>query len=178
MIQTLLTKLVMRFEKTLGVGLPYLHAVVADAPGALVPIGLSMPASSYGQVVPAPVLHMVRLGATQALDCGECLQIAVNLAVKDSLEADDIRAALDGRLDHLSPEYAEAFEFGRLASGQPVPLETREAIRMRYSDRGLIEASMAASGAQFFPVLKRGMGYADACDLDALHFDLDSRAAA
>lgn len=170
MIRILLTRLVARFERMLGVELPYLRAVTEHSPSALLPIALSMPASAYGRQVPASVLHMVRLGATQAQDCGECLQIAVNMAVRDSIAAEDIRAALSGRFDELSSEFAEAFEFGRLAGGQPASPDCREALRARYSEKGLIEASMAAAGAQFFPVLKRGMGFAHACDLDRLEF--------
>lgn len=178
MIRTLMMKLLARFERLLGVELPYLRVVIEYSPSALVPIALSMPPSAYGRRVPASVLHMVRLGATQAQDCGECLQIAVNMARRDAVDAEDIRAALAGRLGALPPEMAEAFEFGRLAGGQPVSTDCREALRARYAEKGLIEASIAAASAQFFPVLKRGMGFAHACQLDRLEYGGDSLEAA
>jgi alkylhydroperoxidase family enzyme len=164
----LLTRLVDRLERLLGVELPYLRVVADHAPGALVPIGLTMPASAYGRRVPAPVLHMVRLGATQAQDCGECLQIAVNVALADGVPAEDIQVALEGRGVSLPEEYRDAFDFGfRVADGSGAE-RLRDVLRERYAERGVIEASMAAAGAQFFPALKRGMGYAQACDLEHL----------
>ena len=168
----LLTKLTHRFERFLGVELPYLRAVVEHAPGAMIPIGMSMPAAGYGGVVPAPVLHMVRLGATQAQDCGECLQIAVNVARRDAVAGSDIEAAVHGRHSTLSEEYREAYLFGTHVGAGLDADELRESLRARYSERGLIELSMAAAGAQFFPVLKRGMGYARACDLQGLELEL------
>ena len=171
MKRLLLSKLVTRVEARLGVPLPYLRTVVDHAPSALLPIGLSMPAGAYGRRVPAPVLHMVRIGASWAQDCGECVQIAVNMALEDSVPAPEIQSALADRLDELPPDRREGFEFGSRISRGDQAEQIREALRARYGERGLIEASMAAAGAQFFPVLKRGMGFAQACALT--RFDLD-----
>lgn len=174
----LLKKLAARFEGFLGVELPYLYSVIEHAPGAVFPIVLSMPSANYGKSVPAPVLHMARLGATKAQDCGECLQIAVNVALQEDVSANHIEAVLTGRQSDSPSEYVDAFEFGsRVGAGFEAD-ELRSAMRDRYSERGLIELSMAAAGAQFFPVLKRGMGFAEACDIAGLSLNTHSTKAA
>lgn len=168
MLRNLLTRIARRAESFLGVKLPYMHFMIEHAPGALLPVMLSMPASGYGRHVPAPVLHMVRLGATQAEDCGECLQIAVNMAVGDGVERDHIAAAIAGRWQGVPDEYAEAFAFGRAtASGHPEE-SARAAMQERYSERGVVEVSMAAATSLFYPALKRGLGFAQACEVTAL----------
>ena len=168
MTRYLLSRLIDHFERFLGVELPYLREIVTSAPGAMLPIGLFMPASSYGRHIPSDVLHMVRLGATKAQDCGECLQISVNIASRDGVSSSVLRAAVHGRIEHLSAALADAFLFGQgVGSGLEVTPE-REALRSRFGERGVIEASMAAATALLFPALKRGMGFAQTCDLEAL----------
>lgn len=164
----LLHRLAARLEEFLGVELPYLRAVVDHAPGAFVPIALAMPASGYGRRVPAPVLHMARLGATRAQDCAECLQIAVNVAVRDGVDPEHVLAAVSGRTSDLPAEYAEAFDFGTCVGSGDDPGRSRAALQSRFTERGLIEVSMAAAASHFFPALKRGMGFARACDVGAL----------
>ncbi|HSM04660.1 MAG TPA: carboxymuconolactone decarboxylase family protein [Longimicrobiales bacterium] len=174
----LMGKLIEGFERRLGVELPYLNEIATHAPGAFVPILMFMPATAYGPTLPSTVIHMVRLGATQALDCGECLEIAVNVARQEGVGPEDIATALSGRADDLPAEHAEAFEFGRrLGVGQDAE-EVRRAIRARYGERGLIEASMAAATSHLFPVLKKGMGFARACELSRLGLPLPDEPAA
>ena len=164
----ILKRIVARLERFLGVDLPHLEEIVEQAPGAMVPIGLFMPASSYGRTVPSDVLHMVRIGATQAQECGECLQIAVNVARKEGVPPELLQAAVRGRFAELRPDLADAVEFGeRVGSGLDASAE-REALRARFGPRGVIEVSMAAATAHLFPALKRGMGFAQACRVDAL----------
>ena len=166
MLRFLRQRLITRFEAVLGVGLPYLRHIERHRPGLMLPIGLSMPAMSYGSHMPFGLLHLVRLGATIAQDCGECLQIAVNMAARDGLAAETIRTALRGDADGFE---ATAFAFGRqLGLGLDAP-EERDAIRKQWGEQGLIEAANAAASALFFPALKRGLGFAEACNLQSLH---------
>jgi len=164
----ILSRFIDRMERTLGVELDYLREVARSAPGALVPIGLMMPSGAYGETVSSDVLHLVRIGATLAQECGECLEIAVNLARADGLDAELIRAALSGPERGLSELQAAGLEFGAAVGAGVDPVEDRALIREYFGDRGVIEASLAAASSLVFPGIKRGMGFARACDIDAL----------
>ncbi|MEN8144768.1 MAG: hypothetical protein ABFS14_07435 [Gemmatimonadota bacterium] len=170
----ILNRFVDRQERFLGVELPYMRQVVTSAPSAMLPIGLFIPASSYGRHVPSDVLNIIRLSATKAQDCGECMQIAVNHSLKAGMSPELLRAAIHGRVDDLSGPLADAFLFGQgVASGLDVTTE-REVLRDHFGERGVIEASLAASTSLLFPALKRGMGFALACDIETLAHSLQS----
>ena len=164
MLQRILSGVVTRIETFLGVPLPHLRLMIREAPGALVPTFLLMPIGAYGKRVPADVLHMARIGGARAQDCGECLQIAVNMALRDGLPAAKVEAAI-GSGDGLSPHQLQALEFGtRVGAGTDDP-EGRQAIREAWGERGVIELAMAVAGAVVFPVMKRGMGMAVSCSV-------------
>lgn len=164
MLQRTLSGLVTRLETFLGVPLPHLRLMIREAPGALVPTFLMMPIGAYGKRVPADVLHMARIGGAQAQDCGECLQIAVNMALRDGLSDATVEAAI-GSGDGLSTQQRQALDFGiRVGAGADDP-EGRQAIRDAWGERGVVEMAMAVAGAVVFPVMKRGLGMAVSCSV-------------
>lgn len=153
-----------RYQSRLGVETPYFDEVVEHAPGALLPIVGFMPSVSYGRCLPPTVLHMVRLGATMASDCGTCLEIAVNLAVRDGVSPEAVAMAVHGPRENLDSDARLGLQFGkRLGGALDVPAE-RAALLDRFGPRGPIEASIAVAGALTFPAVQRGMGFSRSCD--------------
>lgn len=152
-----------KYQRRLGVATPYFDEIVRHAPGAVVPILGFVPATAYGSHSPEPVLHMVRLGATVAQDCGTCLEIGVRAARRAGVTEHDVESAVERRTADLTPELEAAVRFGdRMARLQDAPAE-RDVIRARFGERGLVEASIAAAGAMTFPVVQRGLGLARSC---------------
>jgi len=167
-IRRVLRRLVRAYEKSLGTELPYLDDVVTHRPGALLPLSALAVGGRFGRRMPTDTLHMVRIGATWAHDCGACVQIAVDFAVADGLSPSAIENALEGRDELLSPGMRSAFRFGEaVALGRDGESE-REFIRAEWGRAALVEASVAAAYAVTFPILKRGMGHARACDVGQL----------
>lgn len=163
---------VQRMEERLGVELDYLREMGRVAPGALARMGLLFPLASYGRTVPAPVLHLARLGATLAEDCGPCVQIAVNMGREDGVPSSVLGDALHGRMEALAPELRDALAFGRsVADRDPGADLLRERLRDRYGDAGVVELALAVAAAQFYPVLKRGMGFARSCSLEGIRVE-------
>ena len=92
------------------------------------------------------------------------MQIEVNLARKDGVPDNVIRAVLDNRPEDLPPELAEVYGFTKAvveASGEEE--ELRERIRQRYGEEGLVELALGMAAARVFPVTKRALGFATSC---------------
>jgi hypothetical protein len=95
-------------------------------------------------------------------DCGPCVQIASDMAVKGGMRADTIGALLSGRRTDCDAQLG--FDYGRalLAAGETLD-ELRESIVAKWGKTALIALSLRAMTARNFPVLKRAMGHAKTC---------------
>ncbi len=89
----------------------------------------------------------------------------MNLARKDGVPAEVVRAVLNNRPEELTPELADVHRFAKAvveASGGEA--ELRERLRERYEE-GLVELALGIAAARVFPVTKRALGYATSCAL-------------
>ena len=157
-------------EKRLGVELRYLWHIRDVAPGTLAPLALFLPLVGHGRRTPADLLHLARIGATLVQDCGECLQIAVNVAGQEGVPREVLEAAVRGRFDLLGPSHRAALAFGQSVSSGMDGAEQREVLLPVVGEAGMVELAVAVASSQVFPVLKRGLGMARACRLDAIRF--------
>ncbi|HSG50351.1 MAG TPA: hypothetical protein VLA43_21165, partial [Longimicrobiales bacterium] len=48
--------------------------------------------------------------------------------------------------------------------------DARRALLARVGEEGMVELASAVAGAQYFPVLKRGMGLAQSCRIDGIRY--------
>jgi AhpD family alkylhydroperoxidase len=110
--------------------------------------------------------HILAAGLAAAMveDCGPCVQIHVNLALKDKVDAQVLRALVAGELDKVPPHVATAFRYGDAVSRGVMADELRDEIREAWGERGLIELAFTIATARFYPAVKRGMGYARTCE--------------
>lgn len=153
-------------EQHLGVRLDYMREIGRIAPALLAKFGTIAGLSRQDVTAPAEVLHFATLGAVQVDDCGECVQIHVNLALKDGIAPAHLQAALDNRLTDLPPLQALALRFGRAAAENDPALETlAEQLQAKLGRRAMFDLAFALGLARFYPVLKRALGYAKSCSL-------------
>ena len=155
-----------RQEKALGVSMEYLRYMGQHDPLAVAKLSLLKPLSGHRSRVPTEALHLARLQAIRAEDCGECVQIEVNLARQAGVAPDQIRAVLSDRFDLLPEDLGDVVRFAeavvKAASGDDF---LRERVRLWYGDQGLVELSMAIAFARYFPTLKRALGFSQSCSL-------------
>ena len=129
-------------------------------------IGFS-PLATHRKKASKSLVHMARIGAMQVYDCGACLQIAIDYAAKDGV-TEPVRAALFGGNALPEPERL-AFTFGRaVAANAPNLHDLIEEVRGTLGDGALADLSLTAGTAAVFPITKRGLGVANACNLEAL----------
>ena len=151
-------------EHGLGVALPYMREIARVAPDLLGQLEQITGAASYPRHVPPDIRHLAALGATLAQDCGACVQIAVNLALAEGVDPAVLRSALGQNDEPLTDEKADELAFGRAVSGLTFVTDPlRRRLRERFGDAGVVSLSWAIAVAQFYPVLKRAMGFAQTC---------------
>ena len=148
-----------------GVSLEYLRHVARTSLPAFLKFALFTPLAGHRKKLPPDAYHLARVVAVQHEDCGTCVQIEVNLARKDGVAPELLRAALKGRLDELPPDLADVCRFARTVSEQGDDVELRERLRARYGDEGLVELALGIAAARVFPTTKRALGYATSCSL-------------
>jgi alkylhydroperoxidase family enzyme len=148
-----------------GVSVEYLRHVARASLPAFLKFALFTPLAGHRKKLPADAYHLARVVAVRHEDCGTCVQIEVNLARKDDVAPELLRAALEGRFDDLPPHLADACRFARAVCERGDDAELRERLRARHGDEGLVELALAVAAARVFPTTKRALGYATSCSL-------------
>lgn len=151
-------------EVTIGVPLDYQRDMAAASPGSawrLQEIGRLI---RENQSVPESVAMMAALGAVMAEDCGECVQIYVNLALKAGVDKAIVKAALDNHLSEMPADLKLGFCFGRVVSdNDPMLLEKGAALEAKFGRKALVDLSLVIAMARFYPTVKRALGYSRSC---------------
>lgn len=132
MIRNLILKRLDKEERALGESVDYVRHIVRISLPAFFKFALFTPLAQHRRKLPPTPYRIARIVATQDEDCGTCVQIEVNLARKEGVPADLIRAVLNNRPEALPPELADVHRFAKAvveASGQED--ELRQRIRER-----------------------------------------------
>ncbi len=162
----LLERAVAAQERRFGVPMDYLRRIAEASTVAFAKFGLFTPLASHRSVLPADVWHVARIAATQAADCGTCVQIAVNAARADGVPPATIRAALTADDSVLGADGALARRFGvAVATHADDRGETVAAVAARWGEAGQTELALAVATVLVFTTLKRGLGLDVACSL-------------
>jgi hypothetical protein len=160
MLNRIIDHLISKEEETLGTRLDYLRDVAGESESAFLKIALAIPLTRHRQILPKTVFHLAILVTTQHEDCGECLEIVVQNALKEGVPSHDVRAALDKSYHLLPAPLEEACAFAQALSQGSEDTGLRETLRDRYGTKGLIELGMVIAGARLFPTLRRVLGHA------------------
>lgn len=154
-------------ERRFGVPMGYLRQIAEAAPRAFVKFGLFAPIADHRRVLAPEPWHLARVAATQAVDCGPCLQTTINAARRDGLAPELIQAALDDDTARLPADAALAAAFGRaVALNSPDLAQQTAAVAARFGQAGRVEMALGVATILTFPLLKRGLGLAASCALD------------
>lgn len=163
-IKRLLHRMIRKTEEVVGVKSDHMHFILDTSLGAFVDLLLFMRLATHRQVLPAEALHLARILATQSMDCGNCVQFTVNVALRDGVRPEWIRATLEHRPEALPPELEEIYEFTtHLLRHSYQEDALRESIRGRYGDAGLLDLAYGIASAQVMPLTKQALGFAKSC---------------
>ncbi len=162
MLGWLYRRMIRTMEKRFGYDATYMHEMADAAPAAFGRFVRAQMTMRWRGPVPKDAWFAASVGAAVHEDCGPCVQIATDMAVSEGADAAVLGALLSG-----SPAPAEAqlaFDFARALLAADAACETlRERAEARWGKAGVISLAMAAMASRNFPVLKRAMGHAKAC---------------
>ena len=151
-------------ENTIGVPLDYQRDMAAAAPGSALKLQEIARLIRENQSVPEHVALMAALGATMAEDCGDCVQIYVNLALKAGIDKAIVKAALENHLSDLPADLKLGFCFGRVVSeNDPMLLEKGAALEAKFGRKALVDLALVIALARFYPTVKRALGHSRTC---------------
>ncbi|NIA71202.1 hypothetical protein HBA54_21615 [Pelagibius litoralis] len=146
----------------------WLRDAAAASPGVFWKLTLFAPLAGHRRAAPRALINMARIGALRAQDCGACLQIAVDYAVKEGTVRDHVRAALQAP-DALPPQERMVLYYAQAVAGnRPEFVERVETVRRELGEAVLAELAFAVATTSLFPLAKRGLGVAAACDLERI----------
>lgn len=169
MLQPILNHQITKAEKDLGVPLDYVRYIAGVSFRSLWRL---MKFTRLVQPHGGPYQRaqfVATIVAAQHDDCGSCVQIGVNLALKGGVERDVVRAVLAREPMRLPQDLRDVYEFAEAVLDNTPELDAlRERVRGHFGSAGLVEISMAIAMHRVFPALKRGLGYAKSCSLVAV----------
>jgi hypothetical protein len=162
-IRSILRKQIRKFSAHYGYDTTYMEDMLdADTAGA---VKLAM-ASGFLQHkfgLAPDVYYTAKIRSAQAADCGPCTRLAVTMAEEAGMPRKTaLTVATGGPLDGdlaLARRYAD-----QVIADDPALIETVEQVRDRFGTRGLNGLAAAVVAGQFYPLLKRGLGHATACE--------------
>ena len=164
----LLSKGIDVMEARLGSSMDYLRFLLRVSIRALLSFLGTAVLGSYRSRMPRAGRHIARIVATQADDCGPCVQICVNMARAEGVPASVIQDALYARVDRLPTDLADVHRYAQAVCSWEGDLDdARERIRRKFGDEGVVDLALAIASARVFPVTKRALGYAESCSLAA-----------
>lgn len=148
MFRALMSQMIKAMEKATGVEAPYAYHLRDVAPARLWRFALIKTVEGRRQITPPAVYHAAGLASAMAEDCGPCVQIHVNFALKDGVAPEILRGLIARKFDAVPGEVATAFKFGEAVSAGKVADEWRDDIRKRWGDKGVAELAFTVAVAR------------------------------
>jgi alkylhydroperoxidase family enzyme len=158
-------------ERDVGAPLNYLRHIADTSLSAFAKFGLFTPLARHRKHVPPAPYHLARIAAVQFEDCGTCVQIEVNAALKAGVDLELVRATVEGHTDELPAALREVVRFAEAVAAANDDDGLRQAVRARYGEAAFVELALGIASARVFPTTKRALGYAKACALVPIDYE-------
>lgn len=147
-----------------GYDVSYMEHMLAVAPEAFAKFWKITEASSHVGAAPLAATFAAKIIGALAEDCGPCVQLGVKMAEEAGIPAAEIEAVLTRDVSAMSEDVAVAFRFAdALARHDPALDEAREDVRARWTDRGVVDLTLAMQAVRMFPMMKVGLGFGKTC---------------
>lgn len=164
MLRFLAEKALERFSRRYDYDVSYMRAMLAISPGAFMKFANVTKLAMHRESAPAEAVYAAKLVGALFEDCGPCTQLVVNIAREAGVDSAQIEAVLRRELDAMSPDTALGFRFAEaIVLRLPNDDEIRDAVRMAWGEKGVIDLTLALQVGRLFPMIKSGLGYAKEC---------------
>ncbi len=151
-------------ERRLGTSVDYLRHLTRTSKSAFFKLMGFVPMAAHHGGTPRRLLFAARFLATHREDCGTCVQIVVNQAIRERVNFKIIQALIDDDPSGLDQETRLVVAFTRAVLDNTDDQEhLRDELRTCLGDRAIVDLAVAIASARVFPMLKRSLGYAVSC---------------
>jgi hypothetical protein len=164
MIKWLLRRQIAAFERTWNYDASYIHEMIDADPRAAMAFGKVIGMSQYRKDIPAAAHFAAGIVAVMAEDCGPCTQLTIDMAQRQGVEPEILRAIVARDLAAMPYEVALAVRFAeKTLQHAPAADDLREEVLRLWGRRGLVSLVFAITSARLFPTVKYALGHGHAC---------------
>ena len=161
--KTELTAQIDAFEQHYSYNTTYMREMLEGSLDAYLAFSQSSALSGFRESLSKPEHWLCKLTAMKAEDCGECLQLTIDMALEDGIEprlAEAIFKNGEGLTDEEYDLYA--FTLSVTSRGDTFPLQTQR-VHAKYTQQQVLEMGLAIASVKLYPTVKRALGYAKSC---------------
>lgn len=164
MLKRIIERKMAGFESEWGYSMDYMREVLGLG---LKPIKRFMDAQAIGTYrvgISEPAAYAAKILGVMAGDCGPCVQLVVDMALRAGVSPAALADLVAGELDRLPDDMRLPAKFTRalLARTDDLP-GLRERVRETYGTAGLVSVAYAVINAGMYPTLKYALGHGHAC---------------
>jgi hypothetical protein len=164
MFKWLIRRRIAAFERQTSYDAGYLREILDVDPGAATAIGKMTAIAGYRRDIPVAPWYAAKITAALDGDCGPCTQLTVGMAEAAGVDPDLIRKVVAGDVAALPDDVALTVRFARAVLVRDVEAdELRGRIHERWGPAAVISLAYGMAAAQFYPMLKFGLGHGTAC---------------
>lgn len=172
MLRWFLSRLIDKAEQQTRENADWMRDMLGYSRAAFVKFALFVPLARHRSAAPADALHIARIAAAKAEDCGPCLQTTINYALAGGVSPTLVKAAADGDIEALGPDLGAVYRFAdAVANRDPACEDERPTLCELYGAAAIVDFSLAIATTRVFPTVKRGMGYALSCNKVVIRTD-------
>jgi len=151
-------------SKRYGYDASYLEMMLKTSPSAFFKFASLMKAAGHREVVPLDAAFAAKLVGALAEDCGPCTQLCVDMALEAGMPKDQIEAVLRRDPRAMNGDTVLGYRFADAVVRKSADDdEYRDAIRVQWGEKGVIDLTLALQMGRMFPMVKAGLGYAKEC---------------
>lgn len=166
MLEFLARRSLRRFSERYDYDVTYMRHMLDISPSGFFKFSRLAQLSLHRESAPTAAVYAAKLVGALTEDCGPCVQLVSNMAREAGRPADEIAAVLADDAAALEPDARLGAAFARaLVVRGPSLQAEREAVRARWGDKGVIDLTLAVQIGRVFPMVKAGLGFAEACSL-------------
>jgi hypothetical protein len=164
MIKAFCRKIARRFGLRYDYDAGYMEAIAEESPAAFFKIGLMMPFTNERFGLPPAPYFAARFIAARHADCGYCAMLVIRMAEVAGVSTTELASiARPGPADDAM---RLAADFATAVLDQSADLDALAVqVVARFGENGRMGLAAAIASGQFFPLLKRGLGYSTSCAL-------------
>lgn len=163
MIAAFLKRRLNRFARHYDYDVTYLKNIVdIDRSGGF-RLALISPFTGYRFGIPADIYFAAKIRAVRQADCGPCLRLAFQMAQEAGVPRVRLQPVVG--MGDPDPDIALVIAYADAVLNKSDELtDIIDQIYSRWGEKGLTGLASAIVAGQFYPMLKRGLGHAVACE--------------